>query len=398
MYRDLIDRAAVQDLLARLISIESINPHYADATTGEDRLAAFACEYLRGYGIECELVEVLPGRPNLLARLSGKSREGICLEAHMDTVGVEGYRGDPFLPRVRDNRMYGRGACDTKGSLATMMAALTALVRNGLTPATDVVLVGAMDEEYAFRGVSHLISQGYRAASAIVGEPTSLDVVVACKGCCRWTITSQGRAGHSSRPEEGRNAVYDMAALILKAESRLFPQMASRSHPLLGSPTASVGIIRGGHTVNVIPDQCSMEIDRRLIPGDSWPGIKAEWEALIAEVERERPGARFSMTEPSVLDTPLDTDPAHPFVQAALNMRATLNADGEPFPRVRGVTFGCDASKLSPAGFASIVFGPGDIAQGHTVEEWVDLDELVPAAAWYLGMLLGPGPEHSPNV
>jgi acetylornithine deacetylase len=219
-----------------------------------------------------------------------------------------------------------------------------------------------MDEEHSFRGVVRLC-EGLRADAAVVSEPTSLRAVVATKGVLRWRIVTRGKAAHSSKPHLGVNAIYGMARVLAALEEEN-ERLAAVRHPLVGSGTLSVGLIGGGTQVNVVPERCWIEVDRRLIPGEDPDKVFAEY--------RERLGVDFE--PPSISDIPLDTAPDSTIARVACAMLGTPP---------EGVPYGSDASKLSRAGIPSIVLGPGSIDQAHTADEWVALDEAEQALQVY---------------
>jgi succinyl-diaminopimelate desuccinylase len=368
---DLDETAA---LLGALVSIKSINPAYPGATSGEDRIGAFVLDYLQNLGLDCGAHEVLDNRFNVLGLLPGSSRRGLCLETHLDTMPVVNMEGEPFQPFLRDGRLYGRGSCDAKGSLAAMLLALKLLVEQGNTPPTDIYLAAVVDEEYKYRGVTHLLESGFRVAGVVVGEPTNLAVVTACKGVVRWKIQTHGRAGHSSRPEEGHNAIYDMAAIIQGVKQKIIPKYKEQSHHLLGSPTVNIGCVSGGTVVNIIPDACTIELDRRMLPGETWEVIRGEFEALFKDL-----GVAGEIHEPYLIDEAMETAPGEPIVLAAqAACRKVLGSS-----RVQGVSFGCDATKFHRAGIPGIILGPGSILQAHSIEEYVELEEVARAAEVY---------------
>jgi acetylornithine deacetylase ArgE len=366
----------VADLLGKMIAIESINPHYPGANQGEGALGAFVLDYLQAMGLTCRTEEVLPGRQNIVGLLEGAGSAGLCLEGHLDTVPVEGMTCEPFTPVIRDGRMYGRGSCDAKGCLAAMLYALKLLVRADVTPATNTYLAAVVDEEYRYRGVTHLLNAGFTVSGAVVGEPTQLKVVRACKGVVRWKLHTRGRAGHSSRPEEGHNAIYDMAEIVQGITQRLIPAYRQRAHPLLGPPTVNVGCISGGTIVNVIPDACVIEIDRRMLPGETWKTVAAEFGPLLDALATDVPYREVTVEEPYLIDEAMETDANQPVVVAAAGACRKILGTSE----IQGVSFGCDATKFHRAGIPSVIFGPGNISQAHTVDEFVDLQEVARAA------------------
>jgi acetylornithine deacetylase len=386
-----IDPAAVQALLGDLVAIESVNPAYPGGERGEAAVAAFVADHCRRLGLDVWRQAVLPGRENVLARLECPgAKRTLLLEAHMDTVSLDPSGpngGGGTAPHIRDGRLYGRGACDTKGALAAMLTALDALRARRAELGMHVLLLAAVDEEYRFRGVLRFVEAlreqvgDAPLAGAIVGEPTALRVVVAHKGCLRTRIHTLGRAAHSSRPETGVNAIDAMAG-VLAALGTYRDSLAGRRHPLTGSPTLSVGKIWGGTAVNIVPDRCTVELDRRLIPGEDAAGALAELDALLAGLQRAQPDLVYERDEPSVADWSLDTPPHAAVVVAIGAACAAAGLDGAP----AGVSYGSDASKLwALARVPSVVFGPGDIAQAHTADEFVPLDELPRAAAVYAG-------------
>jgi succinyl-diaminopimelate desuccinylase len=361
-----------EKLLRELIALPSVNPALpADAAwTGEQRVADYLAHQGDRAGLEIEFQEVHPGRHNLLAHLTpggGRIKQRILLAPHMDTVGVEDTSG--FHPRRTGDRLHGRGACDTKGSVAAMFAALLRLANRTRRPAhTEILFAGMVDEEVGQTGARALAASGLTADLAIVGEPTRNRLVTAHKGDCWITLITRGKAAHGARPELGRNATVDAAHAVVLLETEYAAQLRDRIHPLLGSPTVNVGVLRGGRQPNIVPDRCEITIDRRTLPGETVSTVRRELRALF-----QHHGLRITIqpdTKPPCL--PLETSPELPLVHQLLRLLRQR--------RPLGVDFFCDASPLAAGGIPSVVFGPGDIAQAHTVDEWISIGSLKRAA------------------
>jgi acetylornithine deacetylase/succinyl-diaminopimelate desuccinylase-like protein len=282
----------------------------------------------------------------------------------MDTVGVSS--DEQFQPVLKAGRLYGRGACDTKGSVAIMFSALMTLAQGGPRPAhTEVVLIALVDEECGQTGSRHLIRNGTRADLAIVGEPTQLRIVTAHKGDLWLQLETRGLAAHGSRPELGRNAVHSMARIVDLLETTYARQLRRQRHPLLRHPTINVGTINGGRQPNIVPDRCTIRIDRRTVPGERDSAVKQE---ILRVIKRHGFSASLVDTKSEEPAPPLETDRRLPLV------RQFLNCAGQKKPA--GVDFFTDAGVLSAGGIPSVVFGPGDIAQAHTTAEWVAVSQL----------------------
>ena len=357
-----------EKLLRDLIALPSVNPAFlpaGDARAGEQRVADFLATIAAQAGLDLEFQNVIPGRSNLIARLapSGKIRQRILLAPHLDTVPAADE--SQFSPRKKNGRLHGRGACDTKGSVAAMLAALCELASlPQRPPATEIIFAGLVDEENAQAGSRALAASGLKADLAIVGEPTQLKVVTAHKGSLWLRLETRGKAAHGARPELGRNAVHAMARIVDTLETDYAAQLRRRRHPLLGCATVNVGMIRGGTQPNIVPDACAITIDRRTLPGETEAGVRREITALL---QRKKLPAQFTNTKPAPTSA-LETQASLPLV------RQFMRSAGQRRPA--GVDYFCDASVLAGAGIHSVVFGPGNIAQAHTADEWIALASL----------------------
>ncbi len=373
----------VVELLSEMVRIPSVNPSGCEPEgpqQGEQRMAEFVASYLGERGIDCVLQDWLPARPNVIARVPGvNSGPPLVMQTHMDTVSVGDMTIDPFDPNVGDGRVWGRGSCDAKGQLAAMMTALVRVAAGDLPP-QDCVLMAAADEEYGHGGVAHYLEGNPEVAGAIVGEPTGLKVVVAHKGALRPRIITRGVSAHSSDPSNGVNAIHKMARLITALEEYARELTTRESHPLVGRPTLSVGTVHGGTAVNVVPDQCEALVDRRPIPGeeldDVWEEIRAVLDAS-GETDYEMQG--------TIRDCPVQTDVAEVVVQRARAAALAVTGDDE----VAGVPYGSDASNFQEAGVPAVLCGPGDIAQAHTADEWVAIEQIEMACDLYEAFLRG---------
>ena len=374
--------SALNDTLADLIRLNTVNPAYGDGGTEANALPLLR-EFFGTRGIETTEQEVFPGRHNLLARLPGRGKRRLVLEAHTDTVSVKGMTIPPFEPAVRGGRMYGRGAVDDKAGLAAMLHAVASIHSDGITPPCEVLLAAVVDEEFSYRGVVRLC-EGLEADAAIVAEPTEMRVVIASKGVLRLRLHTRGKAAHSAKPHLGNNAISHMARLVLALEQE-HRDLAAVTHPLLGSPTVNVGVIQGGVQVNLVPDQCTIELDRRLLPGEAAANVVGGYQRLLAKLTSEHPGFFAEIEAPPLLvDEALNTPADAPVVTTAQKVLLSLGLH----PEVCGVPFGSDASKLSRAGIPTILFGPGSIDQAHSVDEYVELDQVARAAAFYREFIL----------
>ena len=358
----------ISRLLEELIALPSVNPAFLPARhphAGEGRVAEFLAAVAADAGLEVEFQKALPHRPNLLVRLLPKSSpvQRILLAPHLDTVNVA--EDLQFKPRKKNGRLYGRGACDTKGSVAAMMMALCELARSKQRPAkTEIIFAGLIDEENAQSGSRALVKSGFKADLAIVGEPTRLQVVTAHKGSLWLQVETRGKAAHGATPHLGRNAVHAMARVVDFLETDYAARLRQRPHPLLGHATVSVGSIAGGSQPNIVPDRCVISVDRRTLPGEGEAAVCRDLETLLREnkLSAKVTGQKLAPC------MPLETNVTSPLV------RRFLQSLGQARPV--GVNFFCDAAVLGHGGIPSVVFGPGDIAQAHTADEWIPLASL----------------------
>lgn len=380
-----VDRSHIIKTLSDLVSIESINPSMMGAKNGEAVIGQYVYDYLRDLGLEVARDEALPGRSNIIGRLPGVDpRRRLLFEAHLDTMPVEGMMIDPFCPKIEGDRLYGRGSCDAKACIAAMLCALKIVKEQG-GPGGDIYFVGSVDEEYTFKGILHFLKGGFWAQGAVIGEPTELDLVIAHKGLVRWRIEVTGKAAHSSKPQEGINAVVKMAQIICRIEDEMMPQLPRNSHALVGSPTLSIGKIQGGIQINIVPDRCVIELDRRLIPGEEPKSVLAVFEDLLSRMKQQDPNLRVAMEEPFLVDFPLETKDTEEIV--ALGKEAITAVMGRA--EAKGVPYGTDGSKTARAGIPTIVLGPGSINQAHTADEFVEIEQVVRAADIYARIMLG---------
>ena len=356
-------------LLQDLIRIPSVNPEGDPGVSdpGEARIAVALEKLLRELGAEVSLREVLPGRPNVVARFPS-NREGkprLLLAPHLDTVSVVGMTIDPFSGEVREGKVWGRGASDTKGPMASMLTALARMREEIPTLSHEVWFAGLAGEESGQHGAKALASEE-SFDFVIAGEPTDLKTVHAHKGSLWVTLTAHGKAVHASAPDRGENAIYKMTSAIERIREYVIPELSKTEHPLLGNSTLSVGTIRGGSKTNIVPDHCEATLDIRIIPGADPLQIINLIENVAQGVKVEHQGS-----------APLFTDPTHPLV-------AKLSALGaSPV----GAPWFCDAAVFAAKEIPAVALGPGSIAQAHTADEFISVADLEAGADFFTKLL-----------
>jgi acetylornithine deacetylase len=372
------DQSLTTQLLRDLVQLPSVNPmgrKVQGSEFYEERVTNYLEDVFRGYVIPFTRQPVAPQRDNILARYdSPGATRTLLLEVHQDTVPTDGMTIDPFGAKIENGRLYGRGACDIKGGMAAMLATLLRLHQEKPRGAMNVILACTVDEEYTFLGVQDLVKRGVKADFAVTAEPTQLNIVNAHKGVARLHLTVAGKACHSSTPEKGVSAIYRMARVLNGVERFAAELRASRSDPLLGPPTMSVGRIEGGTSVNTVPDWCRIEIDRRVIPGED-PATTGE--ELRHWLAKDLGSDMFYFDCPAPWMSMPALSPAGSD-EIVRRLGAAIDAV-QGSHRVGPVPYGTDASVIARSGIPAVVFGPGDISQAHTRDEWVSLEEVAKA-------------------
>lgn len=365
------------------VAIPSVNPmgrsDMPESMAGERRYAEHVREQLRGLGLDAEIFGD-PERPSVVAQATvADPIDTLLIASHLDTVPVDHMEIDPFDPVIEDGRLYGRGSCDTKAGMATAMEALERVTRNG-TLRRNVILVGESDEELGSIGALDTLRHlaGRDIDWAIATEPTELRVVTHHKGIAISRLVAEGKAGHSSAPEKGSNAIYALARAVGALEA-LNGELALRSDPILGPPTLSVGVIQGGAAPNIIPDEAWLLCDRRLVPGDTEASVRAEIESALQGCE----GVRIDRCR--VEKGPLATPEDHASVR---HLCSALAAHGVP-AELGSVAFGTDAGVFELEGLRGVVFGPGSIDRAHTAREYVELDQVEAATEVWVKLFEG---------
>ena len=357
--------------LARaLVRVDSRNPSLVPGAPGEEAVARALCEILEGWGFNVQLLEAAPGRPNVVARIGERGGPSLMLNGHLDVVGTEGMTHPPFEPEVRGGRLYGRGAADMKSGVAAMCAATARVAaRGGL--AGEVIIAAVVDEEYESAGTRSLVASGVRADAAVVTEPTRLAICPAHKGFAWLDVVVHGHAAHGSRYDVGIDAIRHAGLLLAELDAYEEHTLVRHTHPLLGHASLHASHVEGGSGMSTYPDRCLLKIERRTVPGETPEETLAETRAACDRVRARRPDFRADVAL-TFSQEPSDVAVDAPVVRA---LGGALSAAGLA-TRIEGASYWTDAALLNAAGIPAVCFGPGDIAQAHGAEEWIELSEV----------------------
>ena len=356
-------------LLRDLIAIDSVNPALVPGGAGEGALAERVAAALRAAGIDVEVTEVAPGRPNVVGVIEGRAPgRTLMLCGHMDTVGVEGMAA-PFDPIARGGRLYGRGSQDMKSGLAALIDAATAMARRGGLAAGRLIAAAVVDEEHASAGAEALVKV-HTADGAVVTEPTDLRMATAHKGFEWVEVETRGRAAHGSRPADGRDAVLHMGRVLGRLEAIETALRAGPSHPRLGRASLHASTIHGGQAFSVYPDRCVLGVERRTVTGEPSDVGLTEVRAALSALGRD--DAQFDAAARQVLTRPPhEMADDHPLCRALTEVLRRRGLEVAP----TGMSFWTDAAILGRAGTPAVLFGPTG-AGLHGPQEYVEIDSV----------------------
>ncbi len=369
-----IDSDFIINALQDMVRINSANPSLSAENPGEGELAAYLAQTMTDMGLDVTIYDVAPGRPNVVGvwRGTGGGRN-LLLNGHMDTVGVTGMEA-PFSAEIRDGKLYGRGAEDMKGSLASMLGAVKALQDSGVRLAGDLLLTFVIDEEAYSLGMDHLVRH-VSADAAIVTEPTDLAICRAHRGFIWYEVETLGRAAHGSRYMDGIDANMRMGRFLAELDQLEQALRMRLPHELTGPPSLHASKIRGGTEISVYSDRCVLNVERRTIPGETMDDATAELQAILDKLSAEDPTFQANL---KLLfgRGPLEVSAEAPIVQA-LETAVETHLDRPPI--TVGQTYWTDAAILADAGIDSVMIGVAGEGM-HGAEEWVDVQSVIDLA------------------
>jgi len=378
-----IRKKELVDLTIQLVQIPTENP------PGNEKLAAqFLKPFLSKMGFKIKTVLSPKGRWNLLAEKRwGKGGRRLIFNGHLDVVPAGNpsqWKYPPFQGKLRKGKIYGRGSSDMKSGIASFIHALSTIDRSKIPPHQGAVLLHLVSDEesHGHQGMGFLTQrERIRGDAALVGEPTDLQPVIAQKGALWLRILTIGKSAHGSRPHLGVNAVENMMTLIERL--RILP--LEREHPLLGTPTLNIGTIQGGTKVNVVPEGCEIEVDRRMVPGEKKVEILGEIKEMLDSLQSQDPFFQYRMEEIDFAE-PSEVDPDEEIVN--IGVEAIENVTGRR-PMLRGFSGFTDSRfYVNQSHIPTLIFGPGGVDQSHTTDESVEVDALVHAAHIYAMILM----------
>ncbi len=364
-----------EELLQRMVGFNTINRVKEGVPFVERELAEYLERIAGEWGLQTRRLPIPDVGFNLLVcHEVDPSAPWLMFDSHLDTVGVESMTVEPFAGKIIDGRLYGRGACDTKGTGAAMLWGLRQVASQGIAT-TNTALLFSIEEEAAKTGARALVDSqldqlGFRPVGIVVGEPTSLRMVTAHKGSVRWRIRTRGVAAHSSDPSRGRSAITAMVRVIDAIESQYIPRL-DVEHPLAGRTQCSINLIQGGTQINVIPPTCEIRLDRRTVPGEDPTGVVPAVEAVLDTLRAEMPELAVEQ-DAVVIDPALAAEASAAFASRVGKVLETLGSPAIP----TGAEYGTNAGSYAAGGWSAVVLGPGRIAQAHSAEEYLELEQL----------------------
>jgi len=375
-----IERGDAVALTRALVAVDSRNPVIAPGGPGEGAVASLLAEVLAQWEFDVELQEIVPGRPNVIARTGRRGGPVLMFNGHLDVVGTDGMSHPPFDPVTRDGRIYGRGSADMKGGIAAMCAAAA---RAAAATNAELVIAAVIDEENESLGTRALVERGIRADAAIVTEPTRLAIMPAHRGFVWAEIDVKGRAAHGSRYDIGVDAIRHAGLLLADLDAFEEDVLATRTHPLLGHASLHASLVSGGIGMSTYPDRCLLALERRTVPGETTESVLAELRDAFARIASRRRSFDASLRLITA-QGPSDVSPDAPVVRA---LASALAGEGLA-PAIEGMSAWTDAAILNDAGIPAICFGPGDIRLAHAAEEFVPIAEIEQATAVLTRMAL----------
>lgn len=355
-----------------------------ESVTQELPLAQFLYERFRQQGIDAEIQKIpgAEGRASVIARIGGSSGKRLLFEGHLDVVpATEGWTVPPFQASEKDGKIYGRGASDMKGGIAAMICAAERLIEEGYNfENNQLVLVFVADEEVGCQGIkTFLDSDLFQGADfAIISEPTDLEIALCHKGSCHYKIVVYGQSAHAANPQLGVNAIV-YGAKVIEALQGLAEKLAQRRHPYLGGAVLSPTLLSAGTLWNVIPDRCTITVDRRLLPGETAESAQQELTALLDTLKETFPSFQYSIELVQLADA---GEIAEDSELASLGARAYFKTFGRE-AHFRGFGVTCEQSFLVRAGVPTFIFGPGSCKLCHVPDEYVEEENLEQAAAFF---------------
>ncbi|MDE7331056.1 MAG: M20 family metallopeptidase [Lachnospiraceae bacterium] len=368
----------------RLLSVaEDLIRLKSDSAPGYEQAAGdYIYTYYKKLGIEVEKQFCGGKRANIIAKIPGRDVSHCTMYiGHMDTVPAgDGklWKSSPFEPKIRDGRLYGRGSCDMKGSIACAMFAAEYLKRYRVKPACNLLFVYDVDEENTNIGLKEYLKAPLKADFIIVGEPTGLHLAAGHRGVMAFTVTIRGKGCHAGQPGLGKNAIYG-AADVIEALRRLDGELSNISQEYTGSPSVQVTQISGGSRVNVIPGETVLRIDRRLIFGENRESCAGEIEAVL-ERAAQKSGCSFSM-EITTYCPPGRTDTKLAPVKTILRLLREQGINSSP----KAFEASCEAGMLQEAaGIPAVIWGPGEIKQAHQIDEYIELEQMYKGAELFI--------------
>jgi acetylornithine deacetylase len=363
-----VSKSEVLEILQELIRTPSVNPSIApEEGRGEEAIAKVARQWLEAKGVKSWLEEASPGRPNVVAEIGAGKAGTVVFCAHLDTVGTMGMTISPFEPRLDGNRMYGRGSYDMKGSAAAVMSAAAALAREDFRGKVSVALVA--DEEYASIGAQDFVKR-HKANGCVLTEPSEGRLILAHKGFVWAEIVAKGRAAHGSRWDLGVSAIAKMAKIVSALEEFDQQQLRSRTHPLVGAASQHCSLIRGGSGLSTYAEECTLQVERRTLPGELPENVIKELETVVRSTGEEAEVRRL-----------LDRPPlsCEPNAKIANCVRESAKSVTGRLPETGGVGYWMDAALFAAAGIPTVNYGPAG-AGAHEAVEWVDVESVLETA------------------
>lgn len=377
------------EFLEKIIQINSVNP-----PGNELPVAKEVKDLLDSHHIENELFPFDDNRANLIAWIRGEGdpndpeRKVLGLSGHMDVVpvGEAKWKHEPFAAVQEDGKMYGRGTSDMKGGLTALLFAMIELKNEGVSLKGDIKMLATAGEEVGAVGAKRLYSEGHMddVDALIIAEPTNNEVCIAEKGVLWLEVTTYGKTAHGSTPHLGINAINHMYHLLHALETNF--EMDVEADELLGKPTYNVSMINGGVGTNVVPDQCSLRIDIRTIPGQSHDEIYNEIEQLFSDVKKEIPELDFEMKRINDLRA-VQTKSTDAFAEAFRKRASNFFGEEKEYKGMIPYTDGA-ALIAEDDNIPLVIFGSADTKLAHQPNEYIEIEPFLKSIELYKQVIL----------